>query len=147
MLMCFLPPHAVTYDHAMKIYQYTNSTKNPIASVILGKTLIHTKPAPVIAALTSRGPNVIEPNILKVDKKISTILFIFFDIKVPLGFLLAYRFSITKSIQYGFNFRTFNYWFASQPDITAPGLNILAAWCMERGQSSYNVATSRSPNC
>ncbi|KAK7846102.1 hypothetical protein CFP56_008308 [Quercus suber] len=43
----------------MKIYQHTISTKNPVASIIPGKTLIHTTPAPVIAALTSRGLNIL----------------------------------------------------------------------------------------
>ncbi|XP_057948457.1 subtilisin-like protease SBT5.6 [Malania oleifera] len=74
-----LPATAVVSDDAIKILQYINSTKKPTATIIPGKTVLNSKPAPFMAAFTSRGPNVIDPKILK-------------------------------------------------PDITAPGLNILAAW-------------------
>uniref|UniRef100_A0A2N9I082 Subtilisin-like protease SBT5.6 n=1 Tax=Fagus sylvatica TaxID=28930 RepID=A0A2N9I082_FAGSY len=62
-----LPATAVTYDSAIKILEYINSTKNPMTFIKPGKTLLHTKPAPVMAQFTSRGPNVIDPNILKPD--------------------------------------------------------------------------------
>ena len=81
-----LPASAVTYDDASKIYQYINSTKNPMATIIPGKTLVHIKPAPILTAFTSRGPNVIDPSILKVNKFVR---FIFFDLKAPLGFFIT----------------------------------------------------------
>ncbi|KAJ7947213.1 Subtilisin-like protease [Quillaja saponaria] len=74
-----LPATAVVYEEAMKILQYIKSTKYPIAHIMPATTTVHTKPAPSMASFTSRGPNIIDPNLLK-------------------------------------------------PDITAPGLNILAAW-------------------
>ena len=81
-----LPASAVTDEDATKIYQYINSAKNPMATIIPGKTLVHIKPAPILTAFTSRGPNVIDPSILKVNKFVR---FIFFDLKAPLGFFIT----------------------------------------------------------
>lgn len=62
-----LPATAVDSDDAIKILNYINSTKNPMAYIFPSRTVLHTKPAPYMAAFTSRGPNVISPNILKVN--------------------------------------------------------------------------------
>ncbi|KAJ7968812.1 Subtilisin-like protease [Quillaja saponaria] len=103
-----LPATAVVYDDAMKILQYKNSTKNPTAHIIPASTVVHTKPAPSMAAFTSRGPNNIDPNLLK-------------------------------------------------PDITAPGLNILAAWSegdaptrlsnQDHRVAKYNIFSGTSMSC
>jgi hypothetical protein len=61
-----LPATAVTYNDAVRIWKYINSTKNPMATIIPAKTVLYTKPAPFMTAFTSRGPNSIDPNILKV---------------------------------------------------------------------------------
>ena len=61
-----LPATAVTYSNANRIMEYINSTKNPEATIIPARTVLHTKPAPYMTAFTSRGPSVIDPNILKV---------------------------------------------------------------------------------
>ncbi|KAJ0013221.1 hypothetical protein Pint_21273 [Pistacia integerrima] len=74
-----LPGTAVSSNDANKIIQYIKSTKNPTAIINRGKTVFNSQPAPSMASFSSRGPNPIDPNLLK-------------------------------------------------PDITAPGLNILAAW-------------------
>ncbi|GER24548.1 subtilase family protein [Striga asiatica] len=89
-----LPATSVTYKNALKIYDYIQSTKHPTASIVPAKTVLPAKPAPFMAAFTSRGPNPILPYILK-------------------------------------------------PDITAPGLNILAAWSEVSGPS-YLVDDHRS---
>lgn len=62
-----LPATAVTYSNANKIAEYINSTKNPNATIIPAKTVLHTKPAPFMTAFTSRGPSTIDPDILKVN--------------------------------------------------------------------------------
>lgn len=62
-----LPASAVSYDDAVRIFYYINSSKNPMAAIIPAKTVIGTKPAPFMASFTSRGPNVIDPFILKVN--------------------------------------------------------------------------------
>ncbi|KAI3456086.1 hypothetical protein Pfo_012749 [Paulownia fortunei] len=80
------------FDGIGVIYNYTETDQAPTATLIPTRTLIGTKPAPFMAAFTSRGPNFIEPNILK-------------------------------------------------PDITAPGLNILAAW--SEASSPLNVPADR----
>ncbi|KAL5716524.1 hypothetical protein ACHQM5_018201 [Ranunculus cassubicifolius] len=74
-----LPATAVVYNDAIKILNYINSTKKPLARIDPVMTVLDTKPAPFMAAFSSTGPSAMVPNILK-------------------------------------------------PDITAPGLNILAAW-------------------
>ncbi|KAL9236870.1 hypothetical protein vseg_011490 [Gypsophila vaccaria] len=74
-----LPATAVGAIEAQQILNYIKSTKHPMAKIIPAQTVVHTTPAPFMASFTSRGPNTVDPNILK-------------------------------------------------PDITAPGLNILAAW-------------------
>ncbi|OAY25778.2 subtilisin-like protease SBT5.6 isoform X2 [Manihot esculenta] len=79
-----LPATAVVDTDAIEILNYIKSTNKPKAIIGKGKTVLHYSPAPSMAAFTSRGPNVIDLNILK-------------------------------------------------PDITAPGINILAAW--SRGDS------------
>ncbi|KAL0305562.1 UNVERIFIED_CONTAM: Subtilisin-like protease SBT5.6 [Sesamum radiatum] len=83
-----IPATVVPSDQTLGIYNYTATHQNPTATLTPAKTLIGTKPAPFMAAFTSRGPNFIEPNILK-------------------------------------------------PDLTAPGLNILAAW--SEASSPLNV--------
>ncbi|KAG8490767.1 hypothetical protein CXB51_013921 [Gossypium anomalum] len=102
-----LPATTLTYDSGIKILEYINSTKNPMAVVSPGRTVLKYKPAPFMAGFTSRGPNVVDPNILK-------------------------------------------------PDITAPGLNILAAWSEASSPSKlpedkrsvkYNIYSGTSMSC
>lgn len=64
-----LPATAVTSEDAIKISKYINSTKNPTAYIVRAVTKLYSKPAPYMAAFTSRGPNVISPDILKVISK------------------------------------------------------------------------------
>ncbi|CBI30775.3 unnamed protein product, partial [Vitis vinifera] len=102
-----LPATAVSSEDVTKIRNYIKSTKKPMATIIPGRTVLHAKPAPFMASFISRGPNTIDPNILK-------------------------------------------------PDITGPGLNILAAW--SEGSSptrseldprvvKYNIFSGTSMSC
>ena len=61
-----LPATAVNSEDVTKILNYINSTKDPMATIVPGQTVLHAKPAPLMASFTSRGPNTIDPNILKV---------------------------------------------------------------------------------
>ncbi|XP_055805549.1 subtilisin-like protease SBT5.6 [Solanum dulcamara] len=64
----FLDPTTVAFlDGINTILAYIRSEKNPMATLLPGKTLIGTKPAPVMAPFSSKGPNLIDPNILKPD--------------------------------------------------------------------------------
>ncbi|KAI3456089.1 hypothetical protein Pfo_012752 [Paulownia fortunei] len=102
-----LPATAVNYVNALKILKYINSSKAPKAYIIPAKTVLDTKPAPFMAAFSSRGPSMILPDILK-------------------------------------------------PDITAPGLNILAAWSEASSPTKldkdnrvvkYNILSGTSMSC
>lgn len=102
-----LPATAVGANEAIQILKYINSTKYPMANIIPAKTVVHTTPAPFMASFTSRGPNVIDPTILK-------------------------------------------------PDITGPGLNILAAWTGEDSPTrlgaddrkvEWNIFSGTSMSC
>ena len=61
-----LPATAVNSDNAIKILKYINSTKEPMAYIVPAKTVLYSKPAPSTATFTSRGPNSVTPDILKV---------------------------------------------------------------------------------
>ncbi|KAL2475125.1 subtilase family protein [Abeliophyllum distichum] len=103
----FLPATSINYENALKMLNYINSTKTPMAYIAPAKTVLDSKPAPFMAAFTSRGPSTISPDILK-------------------------------------------------PDITAPGLNILAAWSEASSPSKldqdhrvvkYNILSGTSMSC
>ncbi|KAK4476662.1 hypothetical protein RD792_015822 [Penstemon davidsonii] len=50
-----------------KILQYINSTKYPTATILPSAEIIKSKPAPVVASFSSRGPGDLTENILKPD--------------------------------------------------------------------------------
>nr|XP_011461611.1 PREDICTED: subtilisin-like protease SBT5.4 [Fragaria vesca subsp. vesca] len=62
-----LPATHLTYADGKRVFQYLNSTKTPFAHITPVKTVYGTKPAPFMAAFSSRGPSAIEPSILKPD--------------------------------------------------------------------------------
>ncbi|KAL0000608.1 hypothetical protein SO802_014389 [Lithocarpus litseifolius] len=62
-----LPASHISYTDGQIIFAYLDSTKNPTASITDVKTLLGVKPAPIMAAFSSRGPSNIEPKILKPD--------------------------------------------------------------------------------
>nr|GMC48835.1 subtilisin-like protease SBT5.6 [Ipomoea batatas] len=80
------------------ILKYILTNKNPVATLIPGKTIFGSKLSPAMAPFTSLGPSYPEPNILK-------------------------------------------------PDITAPGLNILAAWTEDHRRVKYNIISGTSMSC
>lgn len=61
-----LPATAVDYETAQQILEYIESSKEPKAYIFPAHTVLNAKPAPVMAAFTSRGPSTIAPHILKV---------------------------------------------------------------------------------
>ncbi|KAL6567334.1 hypothetical protein OROGR_001002 [Orobanche gracilis] len=62
-----LPATAVSYKNAVKNYKYIKSTRKPKAYIVPAKTVVDVKPAPYMAAFSSRGPSTISPDILKPD--------------------------------------------------------------------------------
>ncbi|XVF70558.1 hypothetical protein PTKIN_Ptkin11bG0171400 [Pterospermum kingtungense] len=62
-----LPATHLNFTDGATVFAYINSTKNPTAYISPVKTELSTKPAPFMAAFSSRGPNLIEPSILKPD--------------------------------------------------------------------------------
>ncbi|KAI6703535.1 hypothetical protein NL676_012671 [Syzygium grande] len=61
-----LPTTKVTFHMAIRILNYIKYVENLEASIAPAETMINTMPAPVIASFSSRGPNIIDPDILKV---------------------------------------------------------------------------------
>nr|GMD03542.1 subtilisin-like protease SBT5.3 [Ipomoea batatas] len=103
----FLPATHVTYSDGLAIFDYINKTRNPVAHITHPNTILGVKPAPVVAAFSSRGPNTINPEILK-------------------------------------------------PDISAPGVNVIAAFTEAIGPSdndydkrivSFNLLSGTSMSC
>ncbi|GMI66304.1 AUXIN-INDUCED IN ROOT CULTURES 3 [Hibiscus trionum] len=62
-----LPATHINYTDGLAVIAYVNSTKNPSAYITPVTTHIGTKPAPFMAAFSSKGPNTITPEILKPD--------------------------------------------------------------------------------
>ncbi|KAI3443549.1 hypothetical protein Pfo_000214 [Paulownia fortunei] len=62
-----LPAVAVGRKVGDMIRQYVKTAKNPTAVLSFGGTVVNVKPSPVVAAFSSRGPNMVTPQILKPD--------------------------------------------------------------------------------
>ncbi|XP_024029601.1 subtilisin-like protease SBT5.4 isoform X1 [Morus notabilis] len=62
-----LPASHINFTDGEFIFEYLNSTKTPMAYMTRVKTQLGVKPAPLVAFFSSRGPNLIEPTILKPD--------------------------------------------------------------------------------
>nr|GEW93920.1 subtilisin-like protease SBT5.3 [Tanacetum cinerariifolium] len=88
------PATHITYSDGLAVYRYLNSTKTPMAYITHPSTQLDTKPAPFMAAFSSKGPNTITPEILK-------------------------------------------------PDITAPGVSIIAAYTESQGPTNQDFDTRR----
>ncbi|XVF21194.1 hypothetical protein REPUB_Repub12eG0069600 [Reevesia pubescens] len=89
-----LPASHINYTDGLAVFTYINSTKNPTAYITPVTTQIGTKPAPFMAAFSSKGPNTITPDILK-------------------------------------------------PDITAPGVSVIAAYTEAEGPTNENFDKRR----
>ncbi|TYH04783.1 hypothetical protein ES288_A08G033600v1 [Gossypium darwinii] len=61
-----LPATHINFTDGNTLFAYINSTRNPTAYITPVETKFGLKPAPVMAAFSSRGPSLIEPSILKV---------------------------------------------------------------------------------
>ncbi|KAK8637840.1 hypothetical protein V6N13_136299 [Hibiscus sabdariffa] len=62
-----LPAVAVGRKVGDLIREYARSDPNPTATLVFGGTVLDVKPSPVVAAFSSRGPNMVTPQILKPD--------------------------------------------------------------------------------
>ncbi|CAJ2664206.1 unnamed protein product [Trifolium pratense] len=90
-----LPATHINFTEGVNIFSYINSTKSPVAYITNVKTQLGVR-APSMAAFSSRGPNTIEPTILK-------------------------------------------------PDITAPGVNVIAAYSLAASPSENEADKRRVP--
>ncbi|KAI6690757.1 hypothetical protein NL676_027585 [Syzygium grande] len=62
-----LPAAHISFADGKVLFTYINSTKFPMAYITHVKTMLNTTPAPFMASFSSRGPNIVEPAILKPD--------------------------------------------------------------------------------
>ncbi|XP_062079079.1 subtilisin-like protease SBT5.4 isoform X1 [Humulus lupulus] len=62
-----LPTSHLNVTQGKFIFEYLNTTKAPMAYMTRPKTEVGVKPAPFIASFSSRGPNLIQPALLKPD--------------------------------------------------------------------------------
>ncbi|XP_073144605.1 subtilisin-like protease SBT5.4 [Henckelia pumila] len=63
----FLPAIHINYKDGLAVFAYVNTTKNAKGLITAPKAQLNTKPAPFMAAFSSRGPNTITAEILKPD--------------------------------------------------------------------------------
>ncbi|XAR60120.1 Cucumisin [Bertholletia excelsa] len=62
-----IPTAAIGQEEAEKLQAYLAVEKNPLAKIEQTYTVLFTKPAPTMAIFSSRGPNVVTPDIIKPD--------------------------------------------------------------------------------
>ncbi|KAL6839476.1 hypothetical protein ACP4OV_030746 [Aristida adscensionis] len=62
-----LPAVHISYADGLTLLAYLNQTKDASGFITKGKTIVDTRPAPVMAAFSSQGPNTVNPGILKPD--------------------------------------------------------------------------------
>ncbi|KAJ9168049.1 hypothetical protein P3X46_019623 [Hevea brasiliensis] len=62
-----LPAVAVGRKAGDMIREYVKTHQNPTALLSFGGTVLNVRPSPVVAAFSSRGPNLVTPQILKPD--------------------------------------------------------------------------------
>lgn len=89
-----LPASQINYSDGLALFSYINSTRSAVARITKPTTQLGSKPAPFMAAFSSKGPNSITPEILK-------------------------------------------------PDITAPGVSIIAAYTEAQGPTNQDFDTRR----
>lgn len=70
----FVPTAGVTPTVVDKILEYIKTDKNPMAFIKPGKTVYKYQAAPSMTGFSSRGPNVLDPNILKVTSSLFSLL-------------------------------------------------------------------------
>ncbi|KAL9663891.1 hypothetical protein QQ045_019285 [Rhodiola kirilowii] len=63
----FLPASHISYEDGQTLFKFINTSENPSASITNTKVFFKSKRAPVIAGFSSRGPNSIDPQIIKPD--------------------------------------------------------------------------------
>ncbi|XP_042494602.1 subtilisin-like protease SBT1.6 [Macadamia integrifolia] len=62
-----IPACAVGSKEGDKLKAYVSSSANPTTTIVFRGTIIGVKPAPVVASFSGRGPNGVNPEILKPD--------------------------------------------------------------------------------
>ncbi|TQD83310.1 hypothetical protein C1H46_031097 [Malus baccata] len=111
-----IPGTEILVQDGIKIEKYINSTKNPMA--VIYKTRTPSTTAPIVASFSSRGPQHMHPNILKAS--------------------LFHLSSLSLSLSLSTYLVIIRYHFHVQPDISAPGVNILAAYPKIRSITGYS---------
>lgn len=97
--------------------------RSPMAYITKATTQLGTKPAPFMAAFSSKGPNTITPEILKVFNATQN------------------HFSCRQLFYFMVLILTL---FCFQPDITAPGVSVIAAYTEAQGPTNQDFDTRRS---
>lgn len=102
--------------------------RNPVASITPVMTQLDTKPAPLMASFSSVGPNLVEPAILKVSI-------------TSIDFVLHFVIIIIGIDRYYFLFGALKF----QPDITAPGVSVIAAYSEAVSPTDIDFDNRRLP--
>ncbi|XP_047322964.1 subtilisin-like protease SBT5.4 [Impatiens glandulifera] len=63
----FLPTSNVNYTDGLAIFEYIKSNKKPTGYISATKEIFDVKPYPFMASFSSKGPNILTPEILKPD--------------------------------------------------------------------------------
>ena len=109
---------------------------DPMGFITAPKAQLYTKPAPFMASFSSKGPNIVTPEILKVRP----------------GNLLCFPFLVFPLYHCVID----HLWVDIQHDLTAPGVNIIAAYSQatsptdeefDKRRSAFNTESGTSMSC
>ncbi|KAL9296861.1 hypothetical protein ACSQ67_022757 [Phaseolus vulgaris] len=150
-----IPSTLIGQDAVEELQAYVKTDKNPTARIIPTVTVVGTKPAPEMAAFSSIGPNIITPDIIKASFLRLIGLYVW---TAWTGFFLVNLFLLTlkeyRGHRYSCMITIVCYNPTLQPDITGPGVNILAAWSpvgtdatVEQRPVNYNIISGTSMSC
>ncbi|KAK4479763.1 hypothetical protein RD792_015298 [Penstemon davidsonii] len=139
-----LPASALTKHDFSVVQSYINSTKDPKVDILTSES-IRNLDAPRVASFSSKGPNSIIPNILKFDHTRGIVGIIYHSLVQM--FMISYL-----SLEIYYIVSRFYY----QPDVVAPGVDILAAFSAKAPPSgipsdkrsvSYSILSGTSMAC
>lgn len=105
--------------------------RSPRAYIKRPTTQLGTKPAPFMAAFSSKGPSTITPDILKV-------------LVITLQFCSSWR-DFSSNISIICIFENYSLLLHIQPDITAPGVSVIAAYTEAEGPTNQEFDRRRIP--
>lgn len=118
------------------------NNRKPVASMTDVVTELNTKPSPKMAVFSSRGPNWLDPSILKVDRQKKYLNHRFISAFIC---SMIYVTILIWLASHSYIFNKYLSVYITQPDIIAPGVNVIAAFPESIGPSLHAGDKRKTP--